>query len=273
MRIGIFNDLHLGHCGEGRWHNRLLYERAEEIARAVVGAVNQQALERVVIVGDVTQHGTEPQVAFAREILGQINAPWYVVPGNHDRPAMCSGDFDRIFGEHAPGLYDRWGGIGVLFPRETLPADGSHPPVYRFGSELIEQAVEAVRADKPRHLLLFSHVPLVSEENHAQEHGAKYAGHFMDGRELMRRLEEVTKSRIRVFCAHQHWHHILWNKRWVQCTNGAMIEYPMEFRIVHIRGDSFHMSVWPGAPPELAAQSVDLEPWTIGSPLDREVEI
>lgn len=273
MRIGIFNDLHLGHTGEGRWHNRLLYDHAEEIAHSAVGAVNRQALDRVVIVGDITQIGTDTQIALARDILGEIEAPWYVVPGNHDRPAMRSGAFDRVFEEHAPSLYTRWDDIGVLFPRETLPADGSSPPVYRFGPELIERAVEAVRVDKPRHLLIFCHIQLAPEESHAREHGAKYAGHYADGLELLTRLEEATENRIRVFCAHQHWHHMLRNERWVQCTNGAMIEYPMEFRVVTIEGDRLRVSVLPGGPRELAARSVDLEPWTIGRAGDRDGEI
>ena len=52
MRIGILNDLHLGHSGEGRWHNRLLYDRAAEIARSAVAVLNRQSLDLVLVLGD-----------------------------------------------------------------------------------------------------------------------------------------------------------------------------------------------------------------------------
>jgi hypothetical protein len=41
VTIGLISDLHLGGTGEGRWHNRLLYERSEAVARAAVAALRE----------------------------------------------------------------------------------------------------------------------------------------------------------------------------------------------------------------------------------------
>ena len=72
IRIGIINDLHIGHEGTGEWHNRLLYDRAEEIARAAVAQLNSQKLDRVIILGDITNDGGESQLSAARAILDEL---------------------------------------------------------------------------------------------------------------------------------------------------------------------------------------------------------
>ena len=58
MRIGILNDLHLGHTGTGIWHNRLLFEHAEEAVQETVSLLNEKSLDMAIILGDVTNDGT-----------------------------------------------------------------------------------------------------------------------------------------------------------------------------------------------------------------------
>ncbi len=36
MRIGIFNDFHLGHSGTDTWHNRLLFDHTEQVVRQTI---------------------------------------------------------------------------------------------------------------------------------------------------------------------------------------------------------------------------------------------
>jgi hypothetical protein len=270
IRIGIINDLHLGHTGEGRWHNRLLYDHAEEIARAAVAALNRLSLDRVLVLGDITEAGTEEQLLLARDILGKIEAPWLVLPGNHDRVGVHSGQFARVFAGHVPDLYIRWDEIGLLTLREKLPDDGSRPDGYRLGGAVIEEAVARVAEDRPALLLVASHIPLISEVDHPSAHAGKYAVHHADGQELLARLAPLMKQRGFVFCAHQHWHHVSECPRWVQLTNAAMIEYPMELRLATIDGGGLGVSTVPAACREMAARSLDNAPWVVGRECDRE---
>jgi hypothetical protein len=270
MRIGIVNDLHLGHRGEGRWHNRLLYDRAEEIARSAIAVLNRQSLDLVLVPGDITEAGTEAQLLLARDILGAIEAPWYALPGNHDRAAVRSGQFDGVFAGHLPDLYSRRDDVGLLSLREKLPADGMRAAGYRIGDAVIEQAVARVADDRPPVLLVASHVPLVTEEAHAGGHGGKYAGHYADGLDLLARLESLAPRRSFIFCAHQHWHHILESPHWVQCTNAAMIEYPMEIRVVSVESAAMRISTVAAASREIAARSLDQARWVAGEKRDRD---
>src|SRR5207247_10658479 len=128
------------------------------------------------VLGAITAAGTEAQLRLARDILRQIEAPWYVLPGNHDRAAVRSGQFDRVFAGHVLDLYSRHDELGLLSLREMLPADGAPPSGYQIGAAVIDQAVERVTSDRPPVLLVASHIPLASEEAHAGSHGGKYAG-------------------------------------------------------------------------------------------------
>ncbi len=83
--IGIFNDLHLGHSGTGVWHNRLMFDQAEEVVRTTVTLLNELSLDLVIILGDVTNDGEAQQLELAEDLLSTLTAPWLVIPGNHDR--------------------------------------------------------------------------------------------------------------------------------------------------------------------------------------------
>jgi len=74
MRICHLSDLHFGH------HDERL---ADALAADVVGA----APDLVVVSGDFTQLGTEPEFRMARAFLDALRLPVFAVPGNHDVPA------------------------------------------------------------------------------------------------------------------------------------------------------------------------------------------
>lgn len=268
MKIGLLSDLHLGQSGEGRYHNRQLLGRAEEIASAAVALLNHHDLDLAVALGDISQTGAMSELAIARDILAELTCPWLVLPGNHDRAAMQSGFFDQVFKEHIPQPYLRLDRVGLLFFREETPPDG-----VMLGSIAIGTAVESVAADLPPLLWLFSHFPITSEEAHAVEQGRLYANHFGDGEHLLGRLREVTETPIAAFSGHQHWHHVRQKQGYTQCTTGALIEYPMECRIVYMDETSLRVTTLETASPDLAAASLDGSEWVRGQDHDRHWEL
>jgi outer membrane protein assembly factor BamB/predicted MPP superfamily phosphohydrolase len=58
---------------------------AEEDLRRTVRDINQQKdVAFVIITGDITELGTDAQLALAKQILDSLQVKYYIIPGNHD---------------------------------------------------------------------------------------------------------------------------------------------------------------------------------------------
>lgn len=65
--------------------------------RSIVNFINNMDIDFVVIMGDITDKGTKKQYDLTKEILKDLNKPYYVVKGNHD--IMTSDHiFDQYYG-------------------------------------------------------------------------------------------------------------------------------------------------------------------------------
>lgn len=76
-------------------------ENAKEDLERTVKDINLQSkLDFVLVTGDITEMGTDKELATAKDILEKINIPYYVVPGNHDTGWSESGGvtFIKEFG-------------------------------------------------------------------------------------------------------------------------------------------------------------------------------
>src|SRR5215831_17950003 len=74
---------------------------AEEDLRRTVQDINQMHdVAFVVITGDITELGTDEQLALAKQILDSLKVKWYIIPGNHDACWSESGGvhFLKTFG-------------------------------------------------------------------------------------------------------------------------------------------------------------------------------
>lgn len=74
---------------------------AADDLRATVSDINKQPdLDFVIISGDITEFGSDDELALAKQLLDSIAIPWYVLPGNHDTNWSESGgnSFRRVFG-------------------------------------------------------------------------------------------------------------------------------------------------------------------------------
>jgi len=74
MRLCHLSDLHFG-------------RHDARIAEALAADVVAQAPDLVVVSGDFTQVGSEPEFIAARQFLDRLGLPFFAVPGNHDVPA------------------------------------------------------------------------------------------------------------------------------------------------------------------------------------------
>lgn len=73
---------------------------AEDLRRTVKDLNQQQYLDFVILSGDVTEFGSDDELALAKQILDSLTLPLYVVPGNHDSNWSESGanSFREVFG-------------------------------------------------------------------------------------------------------------------------------------------------------------------------------
>lgn len=91
MLIAQISDSHMLPPGE------IAYGRAdtESALRAAVKAVNNANPDVVIHTGDFAHHGAPEAYALALDILGDLNAPLYAIPGNHDDRANMRAAFVR----------------------------------------------------------------------------------------------------------------------------------------------------------------------------------
>ncbi len=74
---------------------------AADDLRSTVRDINADtSLRFVILTGDITEFGADPELHLAKTILDSLNKPWYIIPGNHDGNWSESGanSFRTVFG-------------------------------------------------------------------------------------------------------------------------------------------------------------------------------
>ena len=92
FRFAFISDTHIGSPNGG----------AEEDLRRTVADINaMDDIAFVVLTGDITELGTNAELATAKRILDSLDVPYYIIPGNHDTGWSESGglSFNQIFGD------------------------------------------------------------------------------------------------------------------------------------------------------------------------------
>jgi 3',5'-cyclic AMP phosphodiesterase CpdA len=124
-----------------QFRRRKAFAEAARKVEALAVFSKEQKVDLVVCTGDFTALGTEPEIAYAREVIEPLtHAPlgFFAVPGNHDlylRDTVEAGWFDRHFGE---------------FMRTELPeyaVDGVWPQVWFPTEDLAVVGINSARAN------------------------------------------------------------------------------------------------------------------------------
>lgn len=90
VKFAYFADTHLAVDSP---HNKVLEQCINDINR-------QNDLQFAIFAGDVTEFGSDDEIALAKSIIGKLTIPYYVVAGNHDAKWSESGcnTFAKVFG-------------------------------------------------------------------------------------------------------------------------------------------------------------------------------
>jgi outer membrane protein assembly factor BamB/Icc-related predicted phosphoesterase len=149
FRFAFISDTHIGSPNGG----------AEEDLRRTVADINSQKdIAFVVITGDITELGTDKEIALAKRILDSLTIPYYIIPGNHDTGWSESGglSFSKIFGSETfhfvhQGIHF----IGCASGPYVRMSDGHIP---RHNMNWITKELGRIKQGEP--IVFLNHYPL-----------------------------------------------------------------------------------------------------------------
>ena len=196
MLLAQLSDLHVMPKGE------LAYGRVDTapMLRDAIAHVNRldPQPDAVLLTGDLADKGQREAYAHMREILADLRATYYVIPGNHDR----HDEFRRAFADQP---YLPTTGPFIQFAIETLPlrlvALDSVVPGRTRGNRCDERLAWldrtlGQRPDVPT-LVMMHHAPFVTALPHFDDVG-------MDGIDALERVIARHRQVERVLCGHVH---------------------------------------------------------------------
>ncbi len=90
IRFAYLADIHIAEGGTA----------VEDIIQSVKDINNQKDIQFVILAGDITEFGSDEEIAIAAKIFSQFNKPWFILSGNHDSKWSESGcnTFAKVFG-------------------------------------------------------------------------------------------------------------------------------------------------------------------------------
>ncbi|MGA1873015.1 MAG: metallophosphoesterase family protein [Thermoplasmatota archaeon] len=141
MRIAHISDLHVSsQYYVPKWGN------------SMVQWINDQEIDLVIISGDLTMDGHPHEYDLAMELVGSIDPPKLVVPGNHDAKNKGYEVFEEIFGTRKPFFHNDMVAI--------LGLDSSEPDIDegQIGRHDYRSIREKLDTDKATILVMHHHI-------------------------------------------------------------------------------------------------------------------
>jgi len=148
--LAQLSDLHLGAAWEGV-DPRPRLEQVIEAVRALPNPV-----DAVVVSGDLTDSGDEADYRLARQLLGRLEVPVHVLPGNHDLRGLLRSAFELPGEGEAPINYSGEIGELRLVILDSIVA-GQDPGA--FDAEQLRWLDEELSKEPERPTLLAMHHP------------------------------------------------------------------------------------------------------------------
>lgn len=132
--------------------------RAENLRRCIAH-INEQGVDVVVHTGDGVQDGKLEEYAHLREILVELKAPLFLIPGNRDHPDALRASLDHL--TYLPGEGDFLHYAIEDYPMRLVALDSVVPGERKgvFCAERLAWLEETLAQEPDRPTLLFMHHP------------------------------------------------------------------------------------------------------------------
>ncbi len=213
MRIGLLADPHLispDDPNEGRRDERRQFVEGWPSFVAVVEALNERAVDQVIILGDLIDYYSPENVRFALDLLEDLDMPWALTPGNHDVQRVRANDDGISLTVDRAGMKPKWTEAGVNLDNRTLDFDGLRCILLDSAdSSLPSGSTRWLRdaLDTDRTCVLCTHVPIdvppVVEAIHAVDSNRDLNKYVQRGAPDL--YEEVLYGSVSMVCSgHLH---------------------------------------------------------------------
>lgn len=148
IRFAWLSDIHIG------------YPTAEADLRSSVDDINNfEAIDFTIISGDITSMGSLEELTLAKQILDELDKPYYIIPGNHDTKWSESGgtDFAKLWGNDRFTFYaGKYLFIGMHQGPRMKMADGHFAPEdLRWFDSIIDSL-----SNSNQEIIFITHYPL-----------------------------------------------------------------------------------------------------------------
>jgi Icc protein len=189
-------DLHIrepGRLAYGRLDTAPYLRRAVETVKS-----SPQAPSAVVLTGDLTDFGRPAEYAHLRELLEPLECPLYLLPGNHDEPAVMRESFPDhdYLGSDGPIQYSVPIGDLQLIALDTTVPMQSHGALCADRLSWLESELDRTR-DRPV-VIAMHHPPFTTLIGHMDRIG------LLQGATELARIIEGHRNVERVICGHLH---------------------------------------------------------------------
>lgn len=148
------SDIHIGGSEDGKDP----IPRVEAVIEAIRSLPN--APDAVLVSGDLTDHGTAEEYEVVKQILGRLELPFYVLPGNHDDRGRIRDAFELPGEGEEPVRYSvEVGGLRLVAFDSIVP--GRDPGSFDADRLSWLDAELAAEPERPT-LLAVHHTPLTT---------------------------------------------------------------------------------------------------------------
>ena len=229
MRLGIVSDPHVSPLNAEPyvWHNTVELSRSIELLEAGLEWLREQDIDRLVLLGDLTEAADPASFAVVRERVLAFSVPVLAVPGNCD---VDPGDrtvttFEQI-------------AEPVLTIAPALVSKGDVGPIELIGlaGELGSKRLSGIRApDAPPTgwRIVLTHYPVLDFEPDLAEAGFKHSGNLANRAELEAGLRESSAPSV-VIHGHLHMHEARISGSLLHLSCAALIEPPHHVNVIEV---------------------------------------
>ncbi len=196
--------------------------RAEALRRCVTD-INRQGVDVVVHTGDSAHNGTAEEYATVREILSELEAPLFLIPGNRDRRETLREAFAHL--SYVPRNGDFLHYAVDDYPIRLIALD-SHDPGKRKGAFCAQRLAwleETLSREPDKPTVLFIHHPPFDIADQ------RYIGGYRDPEDAEALADLVSRHPQvkRLLCGHVH---CLYRESWAGTVATIMPSVAVDLR-------------------------------------------
>lgn len=281
-------DPHLGSQVDGEWNNRVICTMMPDVMSCLRRDLAELKPEFILATGDLASQQTRDAMYAARDLMDSLGFPYYPMGGNHDFVLPDSRTwFLEAFQAHLPvyrtyySVTHRNLHICVLDPWWRWP-DGSITQFVdrrneREGWLVPDDQMAWLEADLETHsdlpTIIGVHYPVVPIPERIHRPGMRNNGCLYNGPELLEVFRRHPQVRA-VFSGHSHMNYIVPVNGVAHIVTGALPEFPVEFRDIHVYEDRLEVFTVGLSNTSFAARSlISGREYTAGEACDRHIVI